>query len=74
VGCGIGVGSTYIAKKYNCHVVGVDISEKMIEWSCQRAREECVEDKVEFRVADVLEPPFEAVGHVNRLALACSQQ
>ena len=60
VGCGIGVGSVYIAKKYNCHVVGVDISEKMIEWSCQRAREERVEDKVEFRVADVLELPFEA--------------
>ena len=60
VGCGIGVGSAYIAKKYNCHVVGVDISEKMIEWSRQRAREERVEDKVEFRVANVLELPFEA--------------
>jgi ubiquinone/menaquinone biosynthesis C-methylase UbiE len=60
VGCGIGVGSTYIAKKYNCHVVGVDISEKMIEWSRQRAREERVEDKVEFQLANVLELPFEA--------------
>lgn len=60
IGCGIGVGSAYIAKKYNCHVVGVDISEKMIEWSRQRAREERVEDKVEFRVANVLELPFEA--------------
>ena len=39
VGCGIGVGSTYIAKKYDCHVVGVDISEKMIEWSRRRARQ-----------------------------------
>ncbi|MDH4138152.1 MAG: class I SAM-dependent methyltransferase [Anaerolineae bacterium] len=60
VGCGIGVGSTYIARKYGCHVVGVDISEKMIEWSRQRAREERVEDKVEFRIANVLELPFEA--------------
>src|SRR5512136_1008784 len=60
VGCGIGVGSTYVARKYGCHVVGVDISEKMIEWSRRRAREERVEDKVEFRVADVLELPFEA--------------
>jgi ubiquinone/menaquinone biosynthesis C-methylase UbiE len=59
VGCGIGVGPVYIAKKYNCHVVGVDISEKMIEWSRRRAREERVEVKVEFRVADVLELPFE---------------
>ena len=60
VGCGIGVGSAYVAKKYGCHVVGVDISEKMIEWSRKRARWERVEDKVEFRVADVLELPFEA--------------
>jgi len=59
-GCGIGVGSTYIARKYGCHVVGVDISEKMIEWSRQRAREERVEAKVEFRTADVLDLPFEA--------------
>jgi cyclopropane fatty-acyl-phospholipid synthase-like methyltransferase len=40
VGCGIGVGSAYIAQKYHCHVVGVDISEQMIAWSRQRAREE----------------------------------
>ncbi len=60
VGCGIGVGPVYIADKYNCHVMGVDISEKMIEWSRRRAREERVEAKVEFRAADVLELPFEA--------------
>ena len=60
VGCGIGIGSTYIAKKCNCDVMGVDISEKMVEWSRQRAREERIEDKVEFRVANVLELPFEA--------------
>jgi ubiquinone/menaquinone biosynthesis C-methylase UbiE len=60
VGCGIGVGSAYIARKHSCRVVGVDISEKMIEWSRQRAREEHIEDKVEFHTADVLGLPFEA--------------
>jgi len=60
VGCGIGVGPAYIAKRHGCRVVGVDISEKMIEWSRRRAREERVEDKVEFRTANVLELPFEA--------------
>ena len=60
VGCGIGVGSTYIAKKYDCHVVGVDISEKMLEWSHQRAREEKVEDKVEFHIDNVMGLTFEA--------------
>jgi ubiquinone/menaquinone biosynthesis C-methylase UbiE len=60
VGCGIGVGPVYIAKKYNCRAVGVDISEKMIEWSRQRAREERVEARVEFRTADVLDLPFQS--------------
>jgi ubiquinone/menaquinone biosynthesis C-methylase UbiE len=60
VGCGIGVASAHIAKRHGCRVVGVDISEKMIEWSRRRAREERVEDKVEFQVANVLELPFEA--------------
>jgi arsenite methyltransferase len=60
VGCGIGVGPAHIAKKYDCRVVGVDISDKMIEWARQRARQEGVEAKVEFQTADVLELPFEA--------------
>jgi SAM-dependent methyltransferase len=60
VGCGIGVGSAYVARTYGCRVVGVDISEKMIAWSRLRAREERVEDKVEFQVASVLDLPFDA--------------
>jgi ubiquinone/menaquinone biosynthesis C-methylase UbiE len=59
VGCGIGVGSAYIAKRYGCHVAGVDISQRMVEWSWQRAREEGVADRVEFRTADALDLPFE---------------
>ncbi len=60
VGCGIGVGVAYVARKFGCRVVGVDISEKMVEWSRRRAREEKVEEKVELRQADVLDLPFEA--------------
>jgi ubiquinone/menaquinone biosynthesis C-methylase UbiE len=60
VGCGIGISSAYIAKRHGCHVVGVDISEKMIDWSRKRAHVERVEDKVEFRVANILDLPFEA--------------
>jgi arsenite methyltransferase len=60
VGCGIGVGSAYVARTYGCRVVGVDISERMIAWSRRRAREERVEDKVEFQVASVLDLPFDA--------------
>jgi ubiquinone/menaquinone biosynthesis C-methylase UbiE len=60
VGCGIGVGSVYVAKRHGCRVVGVDILEKMIEWSRLRAQEEKFEEKVEFRVANVLDLPFDA--------------
>jgi len=60
VGCGIGIGSAYVARTYDCRVVGVDISEKMIAWSRLRAREERVEDKVKFQVASVLDLPFDA--------------
>lgn len=60
VGCGIGVGSVYVAKRHSCRVVGVDILEQMIEWSRLRAQEARVEDKVEFRVAEALDLPFDA--------------
>ena len=60
VGCGIGVGPAYAARTYGCRVVGIDLSERMIGWSRQRAREERVEDRIEFRVADVLALPFES--------------
>jgi len=58
-GCGIGVGPAYLAGKFKCRVVGVDTSEKMIEWARRRAREEGIEDKVEFHAADILRLPFE---------------
>jgi SAM-dependent methyltransferase len=60
VGCGIGVGSAYIAKRHGCRVVGVDILEQMIAWSRLRAQEAKVEEKLEFRVANVLDLPFDA--------------
>jgi ubiquinone/menaquinone biosynthesis C-methylase UbiE len=60
VGCGIGVGPAYIAKKFGCHVTGVDISEKMLAWSRQRASEEGVTDRVEFRNGNILALPFNA--------------
>jgi SAM-dependent methyltransferase len=60
VGSGIGAGPALIAKRYRKHVVGVDISPKMIEWSWKRAREERVLANVDFKVADILDLPFES--------------
>ena len=59
VGCGVGATACYLAKAYGCDVVGVDIRESMIALSKARAHKEGVEDKVEFRIADAQNLPFE---------------
>jgi ubiquinone/menaquinone biosynthesis C-methylase UbiE len=60
VGCGVGMTPCLLAKKVGCRVVGVDISPRMVERSRERAQRERVADKVEFRVADAQQLPFEA--------------
>jgi arsenite methyltransferase len=64
VGCGVGATPCYIAKKYDCRIVGVDILERMVERSRQRAMRENVADRVKFRVADAQDLPFED-GHFD---------
>lgn len=59
VGCGVGATPCYLAKTYGCRVVGVDLSEGMIDRSNERAKREGVEDRLEFRVADAQNLPFE---------------
>lgn len=58
VGCGVGTTPLYIAKEYGCKVVGVDISEKMVEWSKKRIKREKLESKIDFKVADAQNLPF----------------
>ena len=59
VGCGAGVTPCFIAKRYGCRVAGVDINEGMVERSKERAIREQVADRVEFKVADAQDLPFE---------------
>jgi SAM-dependent methyltransferase len=59
VGCGVGITACYIAKKHRCKVVAVDISVIMLVWAKERAAKEGVADRVEFRVADAQNLPFE---------------
>ena len=59
VGCGVGVTPCYLAKRYGCRVIGVDLSTKMVERSKERAKREGVGNKVEFRMADAQNLPFE---------------
>jgi SAM-dependent methyltransferase len=59
VGCGAGTTACFLASTIGCRVVGVDILEGMIRTSQERARREGVADRVEFRVADAQDLPFE---------------
>jgi arsenite methyltransferase len=59
VGCGVGATACYLVKKYGCRVVGVDLHESMIARSNERAQREGVAERVEFRVADAQDLPFD---------------
>jgi arsenite methyltransferase len=59
VGCGAGVTACFLARRYGCRVMGVDIRVRMVERSAERARREGVADRVEFRVADAQDLPFD---------------
>ncbi|MCX9075056.1 MAG: class I SAM-dependent methyltransferase [Candidatus Methanoperedens sp.] len=59
VGCASGKTACYIAKRYGCKVVGVDLLEKMINRAKERAKREGVEDLVRFQVANAQHLPFE---------------
>lgn len=60
VGCGIGSTTSYLAAERNLIVTAVDISERMVERSRERARRRGVAAHVEFKVADAQQLPFEA--------------
>jgi arsenite methyltransferase len=59
VGCGIGVTTCYLARKYGCKIISVDLSEKMIEWAEKRAQRKSLTDLIQFRLADAMNLPFE---------------
>ena len=59
VGCGTGYSACYIAQKYGCGVVGIDISEAMVSKARERVREMGLEGQVDFRVGDAYGLEFE---------------
>jgi SAM-dependent methyltransferase len=58
VGCGVGLTSCYLAQRYGCHIVGVDLSPKMVEWATKRAQRKGLLGQVEYRTADAQDLPF----------------
>jgi SAM-dependent methyltransferase len=59
VGCGSGGPAAFLARERGCRVTGVDVSEAGIQAGSAHARQAGLEDRVQFRRADVAEPlPF----------------
>ncbi len=52
IGCGWGTLALDIAKKTQCEVVGITLSENQFEYAKQKAKEMNLENQVEFRLAD----------------------
>jgi ubiquinone/menaquinone biosynthesis C-methylase UbiE len=59
VGCGVGVTACYLAKRYGCSIIGLDLSERMVEWARRRAKRKGLVENVEFKVGDAQDLPFE---------------
>jgi SAM-dependent methyltransferase len=59
VGCGVGATPCFLAKRYGCRVIGVDLLDEMIVQARSRAKKQGLEDLVEFRVADGRDLPFD---------------
>lgn len=52
-GCGLGRTACHLARRHRCNVLGVDISERMIEGARGKAQRECVGHAVNFQVSNV---------------------
>ncbi len=52
-GCGSGSSSIFLAKRYGCRVVGIDVDPTSLMKAHEKARRENVLDRVAFRLADL---------------------
>jgi arsenite methyltransferase len=52
-GCGSGSSSIFLAKRYGCHVVGVDIDPTALIKAHEKAKHKNVLDRVAFRLTDL---------------------
>ncbi len=59
VGCGVGQTPCFLAKRYDCKCDWCGYYGSDVERSMERAKREKVLDRVEFRVADAQDLPFE---------------
>jgi len=57
-GCGKGTTAIHLAGEYMCNVVGIDSSQRMIDYATARAKKRGVEDEATFQVASAYNLPF----------------
>jgi ubiquinone/menaquinone biosynthesis C-methylase UbiE len=58
IACGRGTTALFLAQKFDCQVVGVDISEELIEEAKELAKKKGLEDLITFQVGDALDIPY----------------
>lgn len=59
VGCGSGLNACYLAKTFDCFVIGIDVADKMINKAKENAEKENLTDKVEFKIGNAYDVQFE---------------
>ncbi|OKH16980.1 methyltransferase domain-containing protein [[Limnothrix rosea] IAM M-220] len=58
VGCGIGGSTLYLADKFGAKGVGITLSPVQANRATERALEQNLQDRAEFKVADAMNTPF----------------
>lgn len=58
IACGKGSTAFYLAEKYGCSVVGIDISEELIQEAKATCRKRKLNKKVKFLVGNAMDLPF----------------
>lgn len=58
IACGKGSSSIFIAEKYNCNVVAIDIDEQLIEEAKYLTKKRGLENKITYHVGDAMKLPF----------------
>jgi len=58
IGCGTGGNSCYLANRYGCTVVGIDIAEHMVKHAQERAESLGLNDRAMFQVGDAYNLEF----------------
>ena len=59
IACGKGTSAVYLARTYGCEVVGIDISESLVDEANALKHKKRLDGRVSFRVGDALDLPFE---------------